>query len=189
MPAIDPASTAYIADSKARNRIDRAMAGKVGISIDVGDAMLATAGTPITGLHRGYHLTMDAIVAATAALRESGLAATPPSQPEVGETAPWTFDRPHFPAGRRLRIRVAGSGFVHAGVMGSDGAWAPVYNVPLVPVPEGGYEAVLPARVNAFTFFWTEAPRTGGRPGHWEPGRNGARIFTARAESHGPSHQ
>jgi hypothetical protein len=185
MPALDPASTAYIADSRGPDRIDHAMAGRVGIVIDVGDAMLAAAGTPITSLHRGYHLTMDLIAAATAALRESGLAVLPPSQPEVGDTVLWTFERPHFPPGRRLRVRVTGSGFVHAGVSGSDGAWTQVFKVPLVPLPEGGYEAVLPSGVNVFTFFWTEAPWTPGRPGHWERGRSGARLFNARGEEHG----
>jgi hypothetical protein len=67
-------------------------------------------------------------------------------------------------------------------VTGSDGAWDPIYNAPLVPVPEGGYEAVLPSGVNVFTFFWTEAPWTPGHPGHWERGRRGTRVFMARGE-------
>jgi hypothetical protein len=54
--------------------------------------------------------------------------------------------------------------------------------VPLVPLPEGGYEAVLPSGVNVFTFFWTEAPWTPGRPGHWERDRSGARLFIARGD-------
>jgi hypothetical protein len=180
MPPLDPASMAYIADSRARNRIDHSMASRVGIVIDVGDAMLATTATPITSLHRGYHLTMEVIVAATAALHESGQAALPQSQSEVGDTVLWTFERPHFPQGRRIRVRVTGSGFVHAGVAGTDGAWSPIYNVPLVPLPEGGYEAVLPSGINVFTFFWTEAPRAPGQPGHWERGRSGPRVFSAR---------
>jgi hypothetical protein len=49
-----------------------------------------------------------------------------------------------------------------------------VYKVPLVPLPEGDYEAILPFGVNAFTFFWTERPWTSGRPGHWE-----GRVFRA----------
>ena len=180
MPALDPGGIAYIADSRARNRIDHAMASRVGIVIDVGDAMLAAAGTPISSLHRGYHLTMDAIVAATAALHESGLAVPPPSQPEVGDTVSWTFEQPDFPPGRRLRVRVAGSGFVHAGVAGPNGAWDPVFNVPLVPLPQGGYEAVLPSGVNVLTCFWTEAPWTHDRPGHWEGGRGGAVLSFLR---------
>ncbi|MGH9348025.1 MAG: hypothetical protein ACRD26_12260 [Vicinamibacterales bacterium] len=182
MPALDLASTAYIADSTARGRIDHALAPKVGTVIDVGDAMMDAAGKPIVSLQRRYHSTIDVIVAATAALHESGSAALPPSQPEARDTVPWTFERPHVPPGRRLRVRVTGSGFVHASVTGSDGAWNPVYNVPLVPVPDGGYEAVLPSGVNAFTFFWTEAPWTPGRPGHWERDRNAARVFMAREE-------
>ena len=57
-----------------------------------------------------------------------------------------------------------------------------VYNVPLMPLPEADYEAVLPSGVNAFTFFWTEAPWTPGRPGHWERGPRGARVFSALGE-------
>jgi hypothetical protein len=182
MPALDPGSTAYLADSRAPNGISHAMTSRVGLVIDVGDAMLSAAEQPIIGLHRGYHRTIDVIVAATAALHESGHAPLPPSQPEVGDAVLWTFERPHFPPGRRVRVRVTGSGFVHAGVTGSGGDWTPVYNVPLVPVPEGGYEAVLPSGVNVFTFFWTEAPSTPGRPGHWERGPSGARVFSARTE-------
>jgi hypothetical protein len=154
----------------------------MGIVIDVGDAVLDAAGKPIISLHRSYHRTIDVFVAAMAAMHESGRAALPPTQPEVGHTVLWTFERPIFSPGYRLRVRVIGSGFVHAGVAGSDGAWAPVYNVPLVPLREGGYEAVLPSGVNVFTFFWTETPWTPGHPGHWEHGRSGARVFRARAD-------
>jgi hypothetical protein len=179
MPALDPASTAYVADSTAPGRIDQALASRVGIVIDVGDAMLDVAGKPLTSLHRGYHRTIDVILGATAALHESRPSGLPPSPTEVGDTVLWTFERPHFPAGHRLRVRVTGSGFVHAGVSRADGTWTPVYNVPLVPVPDGGYEAVLPPGVNVFTFFWTEAPWTPGRPGHWERGPKGVRVFKA----------
>jgi hypothetical protein len=55
-----------------------------------------------------------------------------------------------------------------------------VYRVPLLPVASGGYEAVLPSGVNAFTFFWTEAPWTPGHPGHWELGRGASAVFMAR---------
>jgi hypothetical protein len=57
-----------------------------------------------------------------------------------------------------------------------------VYNVPLVPIPAGGYEAILPAGVNVFTFFWTEAPWANGRPGHWERGAGRTTVFRARGE-------
>jgi hypothetical protein len=183
MPALDPGSTVYIGDSAAPGRIDHAMASRVGIVIDVGDAMIGAAGKPIIGLQRGYHRTMDVIVAATAAMRESGRMALPPAPTEVGDTVLWTFERPHFPPGRRVRVRVTGSGFVHAGITGSDGAWDPVYNVPLVPLPEGGYEAVLPSGVNVFTFFWTEAPWTPRHPGHWERGPSGSTVFRALGNS------
>ena len=182
MPTLDPASAAYIGDSRAPSRMDHAIASAVGIAIDVGDAILDATDKPIIGLHRGYRRTIDVFVAAMAALHESGRAALPPSQPDVGRTVLWTFERPLFSQGHRLRVRVTGSGFVHAGVAGSDGVWGPVYNVPLLPLPEGGYEAVLPLDINVFTFFWTEAPWTPGRPGHWERGPGGARVFKARAD-------
>jgi hypothetical protein len=119
------------------------------------------------------------MAAATNAMKESGRATLPPSGPGIGDTALWTFEQQQFPPGRRLRVRVGGSGFVHAGVRGADGTWDPVYNVPLVPLPDGAYEAVLPFGVDVFTFFWTEAPWTPGRPGHWERGRRGTRVFRA----------
>jgi hypothetical protein len=153
--------------------------------------MLEAAGKPMTRGHRGHQRAMDVIVAATGALREAGSDAPRPdaesdaSRPDpedVGEAVPWTFKRPHFASGRRLRVQVGSRGFVHAGVVGTSGAWDPVYNVPLVPVPDGQYEAVLPSGVNAFTFFWTEAPWTPGNPGHWERSRTGPRVFTARGE-------
>jgi hypothetical protein len=182
MAALDPDSTAYIADSVAPAKVDHAFASTMGVVIDVSDAMLDASDEPLSNLNRGFHRTIDVLRAATAALHRSGQAELPPILPEVGDTVLWTFEQPRFPRGRRLRIRVSGSGFVHAGVAGDNGAWAPVYNVPLVPLPEGGYEAVLPAGVNAFTFFWTEAPWAPDRPGHWERGRNGARVFAANAE-------
>jgi hypothetical protein len=179
MPLLDSASTTYIADSYAHGSSDRAMAGHAGTVIDVGDARNEVAGEPVLRLHRGYRLTMDIIVAATAAMRESGQTMVAPLLPESGDAVPWTFDRPHFPMGRRLRVRVGGSGFVHAGVTRAGGDWVKVYNVPLVPVPEGDYEAVLPSGVDAFTFFWTEPPWTSGHPGHWERRRSGPSVFTA----------
>ena len=182
MAALDPDSTAYIADSMAPASLDHAFASKMGILIDVGDAMLDASDEPLSNLNRSFHRTIDVLVAATAALDRSGQAALPPIPPDVSDTALWTFEQPRFPPGRRLRIRVGGRGFVHAGVARDDGAWAPVYNVPLLPLSEGGYEAVLPSGINAFTFFWTEAPWTPGQPGHWEHGRNGVRVFTAHGE-------
>jgi hypothetical protein len=150
----------------------------VGIVIDVGDAMPESFGKPVVSLHHSYRRTMDTIVAATGAMREPWpTAVSPPT--EVNGTVLWTFERPYFPTGRRLRVRVGGSGFVHAGVTSPNGRWTRVYKVPLVPVPAGSYEAILPSGVNAFTFFWTEAPWTPGRPGHWERGPRGTRIFNA----------
>jgi hypothetical protein len=179
MPVLDPAGTVYIADSTAPAGIDPALAGRVGIAIDVGDAIPEASGMPIVSLHHSYRRTMDLIVTATQTVRDSRPTAVPPPPPEVSGTVPWTFERPYFPPGRRIRVRVGGSGFVHAGVAKGNGSWTRVYKVPLVPRLEGGYEAVLPSGVNAFTFFWTEAPWTPGHPGHWERGPAGTRIFNA----------
>ena len=89
----------------------------------------------------------------------------------------WTFEHQDFPAHGRVRVRVGASGYVHAGVTQADGRWDPVYEVPVIPAPEGTFEAVLPPDIDAFTFFWTEAPRTPGHPGHWEREEQGGRIF------------
>ena len=78
-----------------------------------------------------------------------------------------------------MRVHVGASGYVHAGVTGPGGVWERVYEVPLVPAQRGGYEAVLPADVDAFTFFWTEPPHTPGHPGHWERHASGGRVFHA----------
>jgi hypothetical protein len=177
VPELDPKSAVYIGDSFTPGGIDHAMAGKVGIVINVGDAMLETREKPIINFRRGYLRTVEVLATATAALKESGRATLPVSPPEVGDTVLWTFEQRLFPPGRRLRVRVGGGGFVHAGVTGADGAWKPVYNVPLVPVADGDYEAVLPSGVNVFTFFWTEAPWTPGRPGHWEREPRDGRVF------------
>ncbi|HUE87471.1 MAG TPA: metallophosphoesterase [Vicinamibacterales bacterium] len=184
MPVLDPSRTVYIGDSTALGGIDPALAGHVGFVIDVGDAMPDPAGEPLTGLHHSYRRTIDTIVTTTAAMRESGrmVAAPEPPDAEAGETVLWTFEQPRFPPGRRVRVRVGGSGFVHAGVAGANGRWTRVYNVPLVPLAEPGYEALLPAGVNVFTFFWTEAPWARGRPGHWERGPGGATVFRTRGE-------
>jgi hypothetical protein len=181
MPVLDPADMVYIGDSTAPLGIDHALSGRVGIAIDVGDAIPETSGTPVVSLHHSYRRTMDTIVAATETMRDSRPTVVPPP-PEVNPTVLWTFERPHFPPGRRIRVRVGGSGFVHAGVASTNGSWTRTYRVPLVPLPEGGYEAVLPSGVNVFTFFWTEAPWTPGRPGHWERGPSRTRLFKARNE-------
>jgi hypothetical protein len=108
------------------------------------------------------------------------LGAPEPTDVDADDAVLWTFEQPSFPRGRRVRVRVGGSGFVHAGVEEADGRWTRVYNVPLVPLARAGYEAVLPVGVNVFTFFWTEAPWARGRPGHWE--RGPATVFRARGE-------
>jgi hypothetical protein len=180
VPELHPEGVAYIGDSSsAPAGIDHAMAGRVGIVINVGDALLEMPGQSIVNLHRGYLRTIDLIITASAALKESGRAKLPESPPDVVDPVLWTFERKHFPRGRRLRVRVDASGYVHAGVACADGRWDPVYNVPLTPVPDGGYEAVLPSGVDRFTFFWTETPWIPGHPGHWERGGTGGRVFKA----------
>jgi hypothetical protein len=181
MPVLDPADTVYIGDSTAAAGIDHALAGSVGIAIDVGDALPETPGRPVVGLHHSYRRAMDMIVSATQTLRDSWPTEVPPPF-DVGSTVLWTFEQPHFPPGCRIRVRVGGSGFVHAGLARSNGSWSRVYTVPLVPRPEGGHEAVLPSDVNVFTFFWTEAPWAPGRPGHWERGPHGPTVFKARQD-------
>jgi calcineurin-like phosphoesterase family protein len=185
VPELDFENVVYIGRSSAPVRIDPAMAHRAGLVINVGDAMLEMPGQPITNLHRGYLRTIALIVAACAALNESGPSKVPEAQPAVGDTVLWTFERKDFPANRRLRVRVRGSGYVHAGRVGADGSWDPVYNVPLIPLTVGGYEAVLPAGVDRFTFFWTETPWTPGHPGHWEPATNGPSTFQAVMSSAG----
>jgi len=179
VPELDPEKVVYIGRSSAPAGIDPAMAARVGIVINVGDAMLERPGQSIINLHRGYLRTIDLIVAASAALNESGRAKVPESPPDVGDTVLWTFERKHFPPNRRLRVRVGASGYAHAGLARADGSWDPVYNVPLMPLTGGGYEAVLPAGVDRFTFFWTEAPWIPDHPGHWERGPSGVSVFQA----------
>ena len=180
VPELDPEQAIYIGDSSPAG-IDHAIAGSVGLVINIGDAMLEMPGQSMINLHRGYLRTIDLIVAASAALQESGRARVPESSPDPGDTVLWTFERKHFPLDRRVRVRVDASGYVHAGVARADGTWDPVYNVPLTPLVDGGYEAVLPAGVDEFTFFWTEAPWIPGHPGHWESGPGGGRVFSAAA--------
>jgi hypothetical protein len=184
MPVLDAERTVYIGDSTTLSGIDPILAGQVGFVIDVGDALPETTGEPLTGLHHRYRRTIDTIVTTTAAMRDNARTVTAPEppDPEIAQTVGWSFEEPHFPPGRRVHVHVGGSGFVHAGVEETNGRWTRVYNVPLVPHAEAGYEALLPAGVNVFTFFWTEAPWAPGRPGHWERGPAGARVFRARSE-------
>ena len=182
LPALDPAHVVYIGDSTAAGGFDRELAGKSGVAIDVGDAIPESSEKPLLNVHHSYRRTIDTLMAATAALRAASgsLSVQQPLPREVTNAMVWTFEHPQFAPGRRMRVRVTGSGFVHAGVTGPDGTWNRVYRVPLLPMPSGGFEAVLPSGVNAFTFFWTEAPWTPGHPGHWERGRGASAVFMAR---------
>jgi Calcineurin-like phosphoesterase len=181
VPELHPERVICIGDSSAAAGINDAMAGRVGIVINVGDDAVEMPGQFIINLHRGYLRTIDLLITASGALKESRRAKVPESPPDVGDTVLWTFERKDFPPDRRLRVRVGASGYVHAGVAHADGTWDPVYNVPLAPLPDGGYEAVLPWGVDRFTFFWTEAPWIPGHPGHWESWTRGGRVFQAAA--------
>jgi hypothetical protein len=182
LPALDPAHMVYIGDSTAPGGFDPELADKSGIAIDVGDAIPESSERPLLNVHHSYRRTIDTLMAATAAMRAASrsLPVQHPLPPEIADAMVWTFEHPQFAPGRRIRVRVNGSGFVHAGIAGPDGTWSRVYRVPLLPIPSGGYEAVLPSGVNAFTFFWTEAPWTPGHPGHWERERVGSAAFVAR---------
>jgi hypothetical protein len=153
----------YIGDSTAAGSFDPTFAGRSGIAINVGDAIPESSDRPLLNVHHSYRRTIDTLTAATATMRDTARSHTvqQPSPTEVADAMLWTFEHPRFVAGHRIRVRVDGSGFVHAGVAGPDGTWNRVYRVPLLPRPGGGYAAVMPAGVNAFTFFWTEAPWTG----------------------------
>ena len=187
MPALHPAGVVYIGDSTAAGGFHPEFAGKSGVAIDVGDAIPESSEKPLLNIHHSYRRTIDTLTAATATMRAAtgSLPVQQPSPPpEVAHPMVWTFEHPQFPPGQRIRVRVNGSGFVHAGVASRDGAWNRVFRVPLIPTPSGGYEAVLPLGVNAFTFFWTEAPWTPGHPGHWERGRGSSAVFMAQEPQH-----
>ena len=182
MPALDPASTVYIGDSTAAGSFDHATGQPSGHCHRCRRCHSRLGRpAPITGLHRSYRRTIDMLVAATAALRESG------RRGASAVTSPRSAIRCCGRSSTHNSHRDVASAFVSTAAAScmrvsrvSDGAWNPVYNVPLLPLPDGGYEAVLPAGVNAFTFFWTEAPWTPGHPGHWERESSGVRVFRAR---------
>jgi Calcineurin-like phosphoesterase len=174
---LDPHRLIYLGDSYSVGGIDESMAGTVGIVINVGEPTLGMPGQ-FLNLVGGYRRAIDVFAIATAALKDSGRANPPAPDAGTSDAVLWTFDDKAPPPGRRVRVRVRASGFAHAGVAHADGRWDPVYNVPLIPQPDGSHEALLPPRVNAFTFFWTEPPRSPGHPGHWERQQQGGRVFT-----------
>ena len=179
MPVLDPTGMVYIGDSTAVGSFDPALASKSGIAINVGDAIPESSDRPLLNVHHSYRRTIDTLMAATATMRGTARAHAIHQPSPAVDAMLWTFEHPQFVTGSRIRVRVDDSGFVHAGVADADGVWNRVYRIPLLPRPGGGYEAVLPAGVNAFTFFWTEAPWTPGHPGHWERERGRRGVFTA----------
>ena len=166
----------YIGDSYGPDGTDRPMAAQTGLVVNVGEPVLGLPGQFVNA-GGGYQRSVDLIRAASAALRESGRPASPISDEKESHDPVWTFEHKAFPAQGRFRVRVGGSGYVHAGVTQADGRWAPIYELPLIPVEPGTFEAVLPADIDAFTFFWTEMPPSRGHPGHWERQRQGGRVF------------
>ncbi len=176
LPPLDPGQMMCLGDSFGAGGVDRAVAGKVGLVVNVGPHAPGMPGT-FVNLGGGFLRTLDMLTEAAGALRKAGHMPPAAAGQQPGDATVWTFSRKHFPAHGRVRVRVGASGYVHAGVAQPCGRWAPVYDVPLIPTPEGTFDAVLPPDVDAFTFFWTEAPRTPGHPGHWEREERGGRIF------------
>ncbi len=176
VPQLDPGQMIYLGDAFGPGGIDRPVAGKVAVVVNVGLHMPAMPGT-FVNLGGGFTRAVGVLTAAAGALRASGRVPPPAVPEQAGDAAVWTFERQAFPALGRVRVRVGASGYVHAGRTHAGGRWAPVYNIPLIPAPDGAFEAVLPPDADAFTFFWTHAPRTPGHPGHWEREDQGGRIF------------
>ena len=177
VPHLDPGQMMYLGDSFGAGGADRAVAGKVGVVVNVGPHVPGTPGK-FVDLGGGYTRTVDVFTTATGALQMPGH--MPPAtdgQQAGAATTTWTFKHKNFPALGPVRVRVGASGYVHAGLIQANGRWAPVYDIPLIPAPDGAFEAVLPPDVDAFTFFWTEPPATPGHPGHWERQEQGGRIF------------
>src|SRR5262249_49496533 len=126
LPALDPENMLDVATSPAKGRIRQAISDKGGMVINLGDAILdEMPGQPMIKLHRRYLRTIDLIVAAAAALRESGRTAVPECPPNSEDTILWTFESQQFAPQRRLRVRVGASGYVHAGVAREGGTWEP----------------------------------------------------------------
>jgi hypothetical protein len=178
VPHLDPGQMMYVGDAFGPGGIDRPVAGKVGIVVNVGPPVPGMPGK-FVNLGGGFTQTVSVFVAAAEALRASGRAPSHAAPEQIGDARVWSFEHQAFPAHGRVLVRVGAAGYVHVGVTQPDGRWAPVYEVPLIPTPGGAFEAVLPPDVDAFTFFWTEAPRTPGHPGHWEREERGGRIFQA----------
>jgi hypothetical protein len=158
----------------------------VGIVINVGEPILTLPGQ-FLNVVGGYCRAIDVFAIATAAVKDSGRAKPPAPDGGTSDAVVWTFADRHPLPGRRVRVRGGPSGYVHAGVAQPDGRWDPLYDVPLVPQADGSWEALLPRPVNAFTFFWTEPPRSPGRPGHWERERQGgacSRLREAHVEAY-----
>ncbi len=178
IPRLDPGQMMYLGDAFGAGGIDKPVAGKVGLVVNVGPPVPGMPGK-FLNLGGGFTRTVSMFTAAAEALRASGHAPSPAAAEQIGDATIWSFEHQVFPAHRRVLVRVGAGGYVHAGVTQPGGRWAPVYEVPLIPTPEGAFEAVLPPDIDAFTFFWTQAPGTPGHPGHWEREERGGRIFQA----------
>ncbi len=173
---LDRQQIMYLGDAFCAGGIDRPVAGKVGVVVNVGPRVPGMPGT-FVNLGGGFTRTVQVLTVAAEALRASGRAPGPAALPQIGDATVWTFEDQAVSLRGRVRVRVGASGYVHAGVTHADGRWDPVYDIPLIPAAAGAFEAVLPPDADAFTFFWTQDPTTPGHPGHWEREEQGGPVF------------
>ncbi len=143
VPHLDPGQMMYLGDSFAAGGIDRAVAGKVGIVVNVGPHAPDLPET-FVNLGGGFIRTVQVVTMAAGALRASGHASPAAAGRKAGGATVWTFEHQDLPAHGRVRVRIGASGYVHAGLTQADGRWEPVYEAPLIPAPEGMFEAVPP---------------------------------------------
>ena len=150
MPALDPASTMYIGDSVAPSTIDHAMADRVGIVIDVGDAMLGVSSKPI--FESQARLPSNNRRDRCRNCRPC----TSPDGRHSRRSCPRSAIRCCGPSSGRTSHRDAASAFASLAaascmlVSPRPDGWDPVYNVRSCHC-RGGYEASC--RPGMFTFF------------------------------------
>jgi hypothetical protein len=140
---LDPHQIMYLGDAFGAGGIDRPVAGKAGIVVNVGAPVPGMPGT-FVNLGGGFTWTARILTAAAEALRACGRAPGPAAAQAIGDATIWTFEDQAVASHVRVRVRVGASGYVHAGVTQADGRGAPVYQVPLIPTAAGAFEAVLP---------------------------------------------
>ena len=111
VPHLDPRQMMYLGDAFGVGGIDRAVAGKAGIVVNVGPHAPGMPGT-FVNLGGGYRRTVEMFTAATAALQARGQARPAAAGQPAGDVTVWTFEYQDFPAkgpgpgpGRRSRLR------------------------------------------------------------------------------------